>query len=80
MPATLQFETHQVPLVVAKVNRLTRSVAFPSRLLEAGVDVRFADLPRGQRVNSYCSKWRPLPSSRLEWHQCWSDSAHASSP
>src|SRR6478735_3889913 len=36
---------HQVPLVVAKVDRLTRSVAFLSRLLEAGVDVRFADLP-----------------------------------
>jgi DNA invertase Pin-like site-specific DNA recombinase len=36
---------HHVPLVVAKVDRLTRSVAFLSRLLEAGVDVRFADLP-----------------------------------
>jgi DNA invertase Pin-like site-specific DNA recombinase len=36
---------HQVPLVVAKVDWLTRSVAFRSRLLEAGVDVRFADLP-----------------------------------
>jgi DNA invertase Pin-like site-specific DNA recombinase len=36
---------HQVPLVVAKVDRLTRSVAFLSRLLEAGVDVRFSDLP-----------------------------------
>ena len=35
----------QVPLVVAKVDRLTRSVAFLSRPLEAGVDVRFADLP-----------------------------------
>jgi DNA invertase Pin-like site-specific DNA recombinase len=35
----------QVPLVVAKVDRLTRSVAFLSRLLKAGVDVRFADLP-----------------------------------
>ena len=34
-----------VPLVVAEVGRLTRSVAFLSRLLEAGVDVRFADLP-----------------------------------
>jgi DNA invertase Pin-like site-specific DNA recombinase len=34
-----------VPLVVAKVDRLTRSVPFLSRLLEAGVDVRFADLP-----------------------------------
>jgi DNA invertase Pin-like site-specific DNA recombinase len=29
----------------SKVDRLTRSVAFLSRLLEAGVDVRFADLP-----------------------------------
>src|SRR6478735_210653 len=35
----------QAPLVVAKVDRLTRSVAFLSRLLEAGIDVRFADLP-----------------------------------
>ena len=34
------------PLVVAKVDRLTRSVGFLSRLLEAGVDVRFADLPQ----------------------------------
>jgi hypothetical protein len=32
---------HQVPIVVAKVDRLTRL----SRLLDAGVDVRFADLP-----------------------------------
>jgi DNA invertase Pin-like site-specific DNA recombinase len=31
--------------VVAKVDRLTRSVSFLSRLLEAGVEVRFADLP-----------------------------------
>jgi hypothetical protein len=29
----------------AKVDRLTRPIAFLSRLLEAGVDVRFADLP-----------------------------------
>jgi DNA invertase Pin-like site-specific DNA recombinase len=36
----------RVPVVVAKVDRLTRSVAFLSRLLEAGVDVRFADLPQ----------------------------------
>ena len=36
----------RAPLVVAKVDRLTRSVAFLSRLLEAGVDVRFADLPQ----------------------------------
>lgn len=36
---------HRAPLVVAKVDRLTRSVSFLSTLLEAGVDVRFADLP-----------------------------------
>src|ERR1700738_1414727 len=39
---------HRGPLVVSKVDRLTRSVAFLSRLLEAGVDVRFADLPQIQ--------------------------------
>jgi DNA invertase Pin-like site-specific DNA recombinase len=37
---------HRGALVVSKVDRLTRSVAFLSRLLEAGVDVRFADLPQ----------------------------------
>jgi len=37
---------HRCPLVVSKVDRLTRSVAFLSRLLEAEVDVRFADLPQ----------------------------------
>jgi DNA invertase Pin-like site-specific DNA recombinase len=37
---------HRCPLVVSKVDRLTRSVAFLSKLLEAGVDVRFADLPQ----------------------------------
>lgn len=36
---------HRVPIVVAKVDRLTRSVAFLSRLLESGVEVRYADLP-----------------------------------
>src|ERR1700739_3980600 len=37
---------HRCPLVVSKVDRLTRSVAFLSKLLEANVDVRFADLPQ----------------------------------
>jgi DNA invertase Pin-like site-specific DNA recombinase len=36
----------QVPIVVAKVDRLTRSVGFLSMLLDAGADVRFADLPQ----------------------------------
>ena len=33
-------------LIVANVSRLTRSVSFLSRLLEAGVEVRFCDLPQ----------------------------------
>jgi len=37
---------HRAALVVAKVDRLTRSQGFLSRLLEAGVDVRFCDLPQ----------------------------------
>ena len=37
---------HRSSVVVSKVDRLTHSVAFLSRLLEAGVDVRFADLPQ----------------------------------
>jgi DNA invertase Pin-like site-specific DNA recombinase len=37
---------HRAALIVAKVDRLTRSVSFLSRLLDAGVDVRFADLPQ----------------------------------
>ena len=45
MRALAAARLHQVPVVVAKVDRLTRSVGYLSRLLEAGVDVRFADLP-----------------------------------
>ncbi len=37
---------HKAPLIVAKLDRLTRSVAFLSRLLDAGVEVRFCDLPQ----------------------------------
>ncbi len=36
----------RVPIVVANVSRLTRSLAFLSKLLEADVDVRFCDLPQ----------------------------------
>jgi DNA invertase Pin-like site-specific DNA recombinase len=36
---------HRAALVVANVSRLTRSVAFLSKLLEAGVEIRFVDLP-----------------------------------
>ena len=37
---------HRTALVVAKVDRLARSQNFLSRILEAGVDVRFCDLPQ----------------------------------
>lgn len=37
---------YRAPVVVAKVDRLTRSVGFLMKLLEAGVEVRFADLPQ----------------------------------
>ncbi len=52
------------------MDRLTRSVAFLSRLLEAGVDVRFADLPQiegatGRFCCSGCRRrcWRPVAIS-----------------
>jgi DNA invertase Pin-like site-specific DNA recombinase len=36
---------YRAALVVANVSRLTRSVAFLSKLLEADVEIRFVDLP-----------------------------------
>ena len=36
---------HRAALVVANVSRLTRSSGFLNKLLDAGTDVRFADLP-----------------------------------
>jgi DNA invertase Pin-like site-specific DNA recombinase len=49
-PALAQALAHcrlmKATLIVANVSRLTRSVAFLSRLLEAGVEVRFCDLPQ----------------------------------
>jgi DNA invertase Pin-like site-specific DNA recombinase len=44
--ALAKARVHKCPIVVAKVDRLTRSVSFLSQLLDAGVDVRFADLPQ----------------------------------
>jgi len=37
---------HRAPVIVSRVDRLTRSVSFLSKLLDANVDVRFADLPQ----------------------------------
>lgn len=44
--ALTQCRIRGATLIVANVSRLTRSVAFLSRLLEAGVEVRFCDLPQ----------------------------------
>ena len=44
--ALAECRIRRATLIVANVSRLTRSVAFLSRLLEAGVDVRFCDLPQ----------------------------------
>ena len=63
---------HQVPVVVAKVDRLTRSVGYLSRLLEAGVDVRFADLPsiEGPAGGLCFSKWQPKKPCREDRGVC----------
>ncbi len=55
---------HRCPLVVAKVDRLTRSVAFLSKLLDSGVEVRFADLPQieGRQAASCSTRWSLWPS------------------
>jgi DNA invertase Pin-like site-specific DNA recombinase len=50
-------------LIVANVSRLTRNPDFMSRLVEAGVEVRFCDLPRsrGRRAGLCCGRcwqWR----------------------
>jgi DNA invertase Pin-like site-specific DNA recombinase len=39
-------QSHRVPLVVAKVDRLTRSAAFLQRLLDSEVEILFCDLPK----------------------------------
>jgi len=36
---------HRVPLIVAKLDRLTRSAAFLHKLIESGAEIRFCDLP-----------------------------------
>jgi DNA invertase Pin-like site-specific DNA recombinase len=43
--ALARCRAHRATLVVANVSRLTRSVAFLSKLLSADVEVRFVDLP-----------------------------------
>jgi DNA invertase Pin-like site-specific DNA recombinase len=39
-------ELHRAPLVIAKVDRLTRSVAFLERLLDSDVEILFCDVPK----------------------------------
>jgi hypothetical protein len=63
---------HRASLVVSSVHRLTRGVAFLSRLLEAGVEVRFADLPQieGATERFMLQQWLP-------WRSWKPGSAHA---
>lgn len=44
--ALRECRVHNAILVVAKVDRLTRSVSFLHRLLDSGVEVSFCDLPQ----------------------------------
>ena len=55
VPVKAKFRAQERFASRTKVDRLTRSVAFLSRLLEAGVDVRFADLAAfRERVEMLC--------------------------
>jgi hypothetical protein len=38
--------SHGAAFVVAKVDRFARSQSFPSKSLDAGVDLRFCELPK----------------------------------
>jgi DNA invertase Pin-like site-specific DNA recombinase len=64
--ALAKARVHRVPVVVAKVDRLTRSVAFLSRLLRLGLTSalrtcrQLRDLPAGSCSN----RWPPLRSLR----------------
>lgn len=53
-------------LVIANVTRLTLSVAFLSRLLEAGVDVRFCDLPKVEGPTGRFMLQQMAPVAELE--------------
>src|SRR6202050_5187798 len=41
---------HKATLVIAKLDRLARNVAFIARLLEAGIDFRACDIPEANRL------------------------------
>ena len=60
---------HKAKLIVAKLDRLSRSVADLLRLIDReGVEVLFADLPElnGAKEGSCSPPWPALPSSRRD--------------
>jgi len=44
---------HKATLVIAKLDRLARNVAFVSGLMESGVDFMAADMPEANRLTVY---------------------------
>ena len=53
---------HRATLVIAKLDRLARNVAFISNLMESGVEFVAVDMPQANR--SWSTSWRQLPSRR----------------
>jgi len=52
---------HKATLVIAKLYRLARNVAFIANLMDAGTDFVACDMPHASR--SFCTSWRPSPST-----------------
>ena len=67
LEAALQLcRAHRAALVVANVSRLTRSVAFLSKLLAADVEIRFVDLPTIEGATGRCLLQQMASVAELE--------------
>ena len=55
-------ELHKATLIIAKIDRLARNVAFISNLMESGVEFVAVDFLR--RTVSPCTSWRRSPSTK----------------
>jgi DNA invertase Pin-like site-specific DNA recombinase len=52
---------HRAVLVIAKLDRLARNVAFIANLMESGVEFVAVDMPQANRLT--CTSSPPLPST-----------------